>query len=146
MEWKLCHRVDRQWWRRERRRMTGLWWGHIASHGGPGWKDRVSDVYQQSIHGGSPAPLTITPQHLANPTQETWGHFLPLREFRHTPAASHVPSQPIEEGTDYQGENTERYSTTNSSELTKKICSQSHLLISLFWSHMQHRCDVFLIS
>lgn len=53
----------------------------------------------------------------------------------------------IEEGTDYQGEKTERYSTTNSSELlnTKKIFSQNHLLISLFWSHMQHRCDVFLI-
>lgn len=78
-------------------RMAALWGGHITSHRGPGSKDQVSAVYQQSIHGGRLAPLTITPQHLAIPTQETWGHFPPFREFRHTPAASHAPPQPIEE-------------------------------------------------
>lgn len=76
--------------------MAELCEGHITSHGGPGSKDQVSDVYQQSIHGGSLAPLTITPQHLAIPTQETWGHFPSFTEFRHTPAASHAPPQPIE--------------------------------------------------
>lgn len=34
-------------------------------------KDRVTDIYQQSVHRGSPAPLTITAQHLATTKKET---------------------------------------------------------------------------
>lgn len=97
MEWKLRKRVWKKRQKESEGRMAALWRGHITSHRGPGSKDQVSAVYQQSIHGGSLAPLTITPQHLAIPTQETWGHFPPFREFRHTPAASHAPPQPIEE-------------------------------------------------
>lgn len=99
MEWKLRKRV---WWgRRDRKRAKAGWLrcvgGILPPTGAQAQKDQVSAVYQQSIHGGSLAPLTITPQHLAIPTQETWGHFPPFREFRHTPAASHAPPQPIEE-------------------------------------------------
>lgn len=45
------------------------WWGEggTTSHRGPGSRDHVSDVYQQSVHGGSLATLTITAQHLGLP-------------------------------------------------------------------------------
>lgn len=50
-------------------RLDGLWTAHINLPQGPGSQDQVSDVYQQSIYGGSLAPLTITtpgPPHTGN--------------------------------------------------------------------------------
>lgn len=148
MVWTLWQRECREWERREGRRegRQDDWVvrGHITSHGGPGSKDQVSDVYQQSIHGGSLVPLTITPQHLAIPTQETWGHFLPFREFRHTPAASHAPPQPIEECTDYQGER--HRDTTDSKEHLnyEKIYiwnfGLSHILTDIVHRNASQRC------
>lgn len=61
--------------------------------GGSGSKDWVSDVYQQSSHRGSLAPLTIRPQHLAVSAQEARCNFPSFTELAHTPAASHVPPQ-----------------------------------------------------
>lgn len=55
-------------------------------------------------------------QHLAPPTQETWGHSPLFRECRHTPAASHVPSQTIVEWADYQGK---RHADTKQTEMRK---------------------------
>lgn len=139
-----------------------LWGRHITSHRGPGSKDQVSDVYQQSIHGGSLAPLTITPQHLAITTQETWGHFPPFTEFRHTPAASHAPPQSIEDGADMETriQQTKRdylnyeenvqpkayfpsFHWSSSQKCTRVVCQAGsvntkaeRVPISLFWSHM----------